>query len=147
MRRGPGGDPTVPDRAAGHASWQVLPFGRRRNDDQTGSAVSSADLHDAIDGSAELGEVGRARLQFPLAPIGEFRQPENAIAFGVPIVSGSLQEVLEGLSVYKTEPFDDPSLQPGHPGMDQRYAVRSMRLFAEHVLPEIQRWPPAAGTA
>ena len=40
-------------------------------------------------------------LPFSLAPIGEFRQPENEIAFGVPIVTGSPQEVLEGLSVYQ----------------------------------------------
>ena len=98
-------------------------------------------MHWAIDFYVQRG------LPFPLAPIGEFRKPENAIAYGVPIVAGSPQEVLEDLSVYKNEPFDDLSLQFGHPGMDQRCAVRSMRLFAEHVLPEILRWQPAAGTA
>jgi hypothetical protein len=48
--------------------------------------------------------------------------------------------VLEGLSKFKNDNIDDLSLQFGHPGMDQKYALRSMRLFAKEVLPEVSRW-------
>jgi len=82
----------------------------------------------------------RRGLHMPLAPIGEFRKPENAIAYGVPIIAGSPPEVLDGLSRYRNEPFDDLSIQFNHPGMDHALAVRSLKLFAQHVLPEINRW-------
>jgi alkanesulfonate monooxygenase SsuD/methylene tetrahydromethanopterin reductase-like flavin-dependent oxidoreductase (luciferase family) len=82
----------------------------------------------------------RRGLPRPLAPLGEFRKPEHAFAFGVPIIAGSPPEVLEQLSKFRNDSIDDLSLQFGHPGMDQAFALRSMRLFAQEVLPEVSRW-------
>ena len=82
----------------------------------------------------------RRGMPFPLVPIGEFRKPENAIAYGCPILAGTPAEVLEGLSRYRQEPLDEIALQFNHPGMEHRFAMRSLERFAREVLPEVSRW-------
>ena len=82
----------------------------------------------------------RRGLPRPLAPMGEFRKPEHAMAYGVPIFAGSPDEVLKGLSQYRNAPFDDLSVQFGHPGLDPALVERSMRLFAKEVMPELSHW-------
>jgi alkanesulfonate monooxygenase SsuD/methylene tetrahydromethanopterin reductase-like flavin-dependent oxidoreductase (luciferase family) len=82
----------------------------------------------------------RRGTPFPLAPIGEFRKPENAFAYGCPIIAGSPTEVLEGLSRYRDEPLDELGLQLNHPGMDHKLAMRSLERFAAEVLPVVSCW-------
>jgi len=82
----------------------------------------------------------RRGAPFPLAPLGEFRKPEHALAYGVPIVAGSPAEVLAGLERYRGEAFDDLSIQFGHPGVAHDLTVRSMKMFGDKVLPAIKSW-------
>ncbi len=82
----------------------------------------------------------RRGMPFPLAPMGEFRKPQNAIAYGCPILAGTPKDVLEGLSRYRNEPLDEIALQFNHPGMDQALAMRSLERFAREVLPVVQSW-------
>jgi alkanesulfonate monooxygenase SsuD/methylene tetrahydromethanopterin reductase-like flavin-dependent oxidoreductase (luciferase family) len=123
--------------------------GRRREDVQIATGPVFVHVSDSREQAFDEAERAmhwainfyvRRGLPRPLAPIGEFRRPENAFAFGVPIIAGSPTDVLEGLSKFRNDNIDDLSLQFGHPGMDQKYALRSMRLFAKEVLPEVSRW-------
>ncbi|MFM2288791.1 MAG: hypothetical protein RL684_1934 [Pseudomonadota bacterium] len=84
-------------------------------------------------------------LPFPVAPLGEFRKPEHAIAYGLPIAAGTSKEVLEILSQWKDLPMDEMSIQFNHPGLALPIVERSMRSFARDIMPEMLRWqPPAA---
>jgi len=81
-------------------------------------------------------------LPFPLAPLGEFRKPEKAIAYGLPIAAGTSKEVLEILSQWKDLPMDEMSFQFNHPGLSLPVVERSMRSFARDVMPAILGWKP-----
>jgi alkanesulfonate monooxygenase SsuD/methylene tetrahydromethanopterin reductase-like flavin-dependent oxidoreductase (luciferase family) len=82
----------------------------------------------------------RRGLPFPVAPVGEFRKPQNALAYGTPIAAGSPEEVLQVLSAYRDAPLEDLSIQFNHPGLSRAVVERSMRRFARDVLPEVLRW-------
>lgn len=91
-------------------------------------------MHWAIDFYVQRG------LPFPLAPLGEFRKPGNAIAYGVPIAAGTPEDVLKVLSQFRDDPMDGLSIQFAHPGLHPQIVERSLRTFAQEVLPEIRRW-------
>jgi alkanesulfonate monooxygenase SsuD/methylene tetrahydromethanopterin reductase-like flavin-dependent oxidoreductase (luciferase family) len=82
----------------------------------------------------------RRGLPIPLAPIGEFRKPEGALAYGTPIAAGPPEEVIKVLSTFRDAPLEDLSIQFNHPGLPRAIVERSMRTFAREVLPEITRW-------
>jgi alkanesulfonate monooxygenase SsuD/methylene tetrahydromethanopterin reductase-like flavin-dependent oxidoreductase (luciferase family) len=124
-------------------------YGRRREDVRIASGPlfvhvaasrdqaydeAEASLHWAVDFYLRRG------MPMPLAPLGEFRKPENAVAYGCPIAAGSPDDVLKILSAYRDAPMDELSVQFNHPGLDPRLVERSIRLFAKEVLPEIRRW-------
>jgi alkanesulfonate monooxygenase SsuD/methylene tetrahydromethanopterin reductase-like flavin-dependent oxidoreductase (luciferase family) len=79
-------------------------------------------------------------LPFPVAPVGEFRKPQHALAYNLPIAAGSPDEVLQTLSAYKDLPLDELAIAFDHPGLDLPTIERSLRRFAREVMPEIKRW-------
>lgn len=82
----------------------------------------------------------RRGMSMPLAPLGEFRKPENALAYGLPIAAGTPKDVLEVLGQWKDLPMDEMSIQFTHPGLAQPIVERSMRMFARDVMPQVLSW-------
>jgi alkanesulfonate monooxygenase SsuD/methylene tetrahydromethanopterin reductase-like flavin-dependent oxidoreductase (luciferase family) len=79
-------------------------------------------------------------MNIPLAPLGQFRKPENAVIHGKPLAIGTPDQVLRILSAYRNEPMDELAIEFYHPGQDVESVKRSMRLFAKEVLAEVKRW-------
>ncbi|MBS0399760.1 MAG: LLM class flavin-dependent oxidoreductase [Proteobacteria bacterium] len=82
----------------------------------------------------------RRGVNMPLPPVGELRRTPNAGIYGVPFAVGTAADVLEGLSRYRQEPLDQLALQFHAPGMNIEHVKRSMRVFAQEILPEIRKW-------
>ena len=82
----------------------------------------------------------RRGMKWPLAPMPEFRQPENFRAYGLPIAAGTPDDAMRTLSAYRDLPLDELVLSFRHPGLEHAAVERSLRMFAKEMLPEIRRW-------
>ena len=82
----------------------------------------------------------RRGVPFPLAPMPDFRKPENFIAYGLPIAAGTPDDALRTLSAYKDMPLDELVLSFRHPGLAHSAVERSLRMFVKELLPEIHGW-------
>jgi alkanesulfonate monooxygenase SsuD/methylene tetrahydromethanopterin reductase-like flavin-dependent oxidoreductase (luciferase family) len=140
--------------------WKTYPglldkFGRRREDQQIVSGplcVHVAATREQAWDEAEEGlhwgvEFYRRRgVDMPLPPVGELRRTPNAGIYGVPFAVGTPDDVLRALSIYRDDPLDQLALQFHAPGMETEHVLRSMRLFAQEVMPEIRKWGPSPAT-
>jgi alkanesulfonate monooxygenase SsuD/methylene tetrahydromethanopterin reductase-like flavin-dependent oxidoreductase (luciferase family) len=75
-----------------------------------------------------------------LPPLGEFRHVEGIGHGGQPFAVGTPDEVLRMLGDYRGRQLTHLSLNLHQPGQDSASVRRSMRLFAEHVMPALKAW-------
>jgi alkanesulfonate monooxygenase SsuD/methylene tetrahydromethanopterin reductase-like flavin-dependent oxidoreductase (luciferase family) len=82
----------------------------------------------------------RRGFDMPLPPVGELRDTPGAGIFGQPFAVGTPDEVLEALRRHEHTDLDEMVIQFNHPGMAAEHVRSSMTLFANELMPEVQRW-------
>jgi alkanesulfonate monooxygenase SsuD/methylene tetrahydromethanopterin reductase-like flavin-dependent oxidoreductase (luciferase family) len=75
-----------------------------------------------------------------LPPVGEFRDIPDIGHGGQPFAVGTPDEVMRALEPYRGRYLTHLSLNLHQPGQDSQTVRRSMRLFAEHLMPALKAW-------
>ncbi len=75
-----------------------------------------------------------------LPPLGEFRHVPGIGHGGAPFAVGTPDDVLRALDMFRGKQLTHLSLNLHQPGQDSASVRRSMRLFAEHLMPALKAW-------
>ena len=76
----------------------------------------------------------------PLSAVGPMRSTPRVGPFGEPFPVGTPEEAPAVLECHKDADPDEIVIQFNHPGMSADAVARSMRRFADGVMPEVKRW-------
>jgi alkanesulfonate monooxygenase SsuD/methylene tetrahydromethanopterin reductase-like flavin-dependent oxidoreductase (luciferase family) len=79
-------------------------------------------------------------FDMPLPSVADMRSTPNVGIFGQPFAVGTPEDVLAVLERHKDVDLDEMVIQFNHPGMGGAEVARSMRLFADELMPEVARW-------
>jgi hypothetical protein len=72
--------------------------------------------------------------------VNEMRNTPGVGIFGQPFAVGTPDDVLAVLERHKDADLDEMVIQFNHPGMGAEAVARSMRMFADELMPEVKRW-------
>jgi alkanesulfonate monooxygenase SsuD/methylene tetrahydromethanopterin reductase-like flavin-dependent oxidoreductase (luciferase family) len=76
-----------------------------------------------------------------IPPLGEFRRTPNIGFVGMPFFVGTAAEIGERMrAVFRNAPLDEMALYFHTPGIPVESVKHSMRLFANHILPDARSW-------
>ena len=89
----------------------------------------------------------RRGFDMPLPPVEEMRTTPGVGIFGQPFAVGTPDDVLAVLERHKDADLDEMVIQFNHPGMAADAVARSMRIFADELMPEVKRWGRAGSEA
>jgi alkanesulfonate monooxygenase SsuD/methylene tetrahydromethanopterin reductase-like flavin-dependent oxidoreductase (luciferase family) len=86
-------------------------------------------------------------FDMPLPAVEEMRNTPGVGIFGQPFAVGTPDDVLAVLERHKDADLDEMVIQFNHPGMGAEEVARSMRMFADELMPEVKRWGRAGNQA
>ena len=89
----------------------------------------------------------RRGFDMPLPAVHEMRNTPGVGIFGQPFAVGTPDDVLAVLERHRGVDLDEMVVQFNHPGMEAEAVARSMRMFADELMPEVRRWGRAGTRA